>query len=173
MCLSLLRAAVVWANLARISGFDPSSDIMTSRYLKEETTSSFCPFIRMSFSKALFVMTLVFSALIRLCCFIWFCSIAYIQIKCSINETIINNLHKLFIALYQYIELNINMVKSITFSKTAMLCRPIISNDLIYRTISHVYISNGMFTTCIQTIIRFTANDKQRVKGFFCTNILT
>ncbi|KAH9524122.1 Immune-associated nucleotide-binding protein 8 [Bulinus truncatus] len=32
MCLSLLRAAVVWANLARISGFDPSSDIMASSF---------------------------------------------------------------------------------------------------------------------------------------------
>ena len=43
MCLSLLIAAVVWAILARISGFEPSSDIMAPRYLKVETSLSFCP----------------------------------------------------------------------------------------------------------------------------------
>ena len=64
MCFSLLNAAIVWATLARISGFEPSSDIMAPRYLKVETSSSFCPFIRISFVNFLFAMTLVFSALI-------------------------------------------------------------------------------------------------------------
>ena len=38
--LSLVRAAVVWAILDSISGFEPSSEITEPRYLKLETLPS-------------------------------------------------------------------------------------------------------------------------------------
>ena len=58
MCFSLLSAAVVWENMARISDFDISLDIMAPRYLKVENSSSFCQFIRISVVNFLFAMTL-------------------------------------------------------------------------------------------------------------------
>ena len=41
MIFSLERAAVVWAILERISGFDPSLEMIAPRYLKFSTSSSF------------------------------------------------------------------------------------------------------------------------------------
>ena len=40
MTFSLERAAVVWAILERISGFDPSLEMIAPRYLKFSTSSS-------------------------------------------------------------------------------------------------------------------------------------
>ena len=42
---SLERAAIVWAILERISGFDPSLEKIAPRYLKFSTSSSLWPFI--------------------------------------------------------------------------------------------------------------------------------
>ena len=41
MIFSLERAAVVWAILERISGFDPSLEMIDPRYLEFSTSSSF------------------------------------------------------------------------------------------------------------------------------------
>ena len=51
MILSLERAAVVWAILERISGFDPSLEMNDPRYLKSATASSLGPFILISLWK--------------------------------------------------------------------------------------------------------------------------
>ena len=66
MVLSLASAAVAWAILARISGLDPSSVMIASRYLNRLTQSSFSPLTLMSVLKplVLLVISLVFSALI-------------------------------------------------------------------------------------------------------------
>ena len=63
MIFSLERAAVVWAILERISGFDPSLEIIAPRYLKFSTSSSLWPFILISLWKpfGLFVITFVLS----------------------------------------------------------------------------------------------------------------
>ena len=45
MIVSLERAAVVWAILERISGFDLSLEMIAPRYLKFSTSSSLWPFI--------------------------------------------------------------------------------------------------------------------------------
>ena len=44
MIFSLERAAVVWAILERISGFDPSLEMIAPKYLKFSTSSSLWPF---------------------------------------------------------------------------------------------------------------------------------
>ena len=61
MTFSLERAAVVWAILERISGFDPSLDVSAPRYLKFYTPSSLWPFILISLWQpfGLFVITFV------------------------------------------------------------------------------------------------------------------
>ena len=63
MIFSLERAAVVWAILERISGFDPSLEMIAPRYLKFSTSSSLRPFILISLWKpfGLFVITFVLS----------------------------------------------------------------------------------------------------------------
>ena len=59
---SLERAAVVWAILERISGFDPSLEMIAPRYLKFSTSSSLWPFILISLWKPFgFVITFVLS----------------------------------------------------------------------------------------------------------------
>ena len=60
--ISLERAAVVWAILERISGFDPSLEMIAPRYLKFSISSSLGPFILISLWKpfGLFVITFVF-----------------------------------------------------------------------------------------------------------------
>ena len=63
MIFSLERAAVVWDILERISGFDPSLEMIVPRYLKFSTSSSLWPFILISLRKplGLFVITFVLS----------------------------------------------------------------------------------------------------------------
>ena len=63
MIFSLERAAVVWAILERISGFDPSLEMIAPKYLKFSTSSSLWPFILISLWKplGLFVITFVLS----------------------------------------------------------------------------------------------------------------
>ena len=63
MIFSLERAAVVWAILERISGFDPLLETTAPRYLKFSTSSSLWPFILISLWKplGLFVITFVLS----------------------------------------------------------------------------------------------------------------
>ena len=63
---SLVNAAVAYAILESISGFEPSSVITEPRYLQLVTVSSFCPFTLISvlMPLVLFVISLVFSALI-------------------------------------------------------------------------------------------------------------
>ena len=51
MIFSLERAAVVWAILERISGFDPPLEMIAPRYLKFSTSSTFLPFILISLWK--------------------------------------------------------------------------------------------------------------------------
>ena len=53
MIFSLESAAVVWAILERISGFDPSLEKIAQRYLKFSTSSSLWPFILISLWKPL------------------------------------------------------------------------------------------------------------------------
>ena len=63
MIFSLERAAVVWAILERITGFDPSWEMDAPRYSEFSTASSFWPFILISLWKpfGLFVITFVLS----------------------------------------------------------------------------------------------------------------
>ena len=68
MGFSLVRAAVACSSLERISGLEPSSETTAPRYLKLVTLPSFCPFtfISLWMPLALFVISLVFSALISI-----------------------------------------------------------------------------------------------------------
>ena len=68
MIFSLERAAVVWAILERISGFDPSLEMIAPRYLKFPTSFSLWPFILISLWKPfeLYVITFVLSGLISI-----------------------------------------------------------------------------------------------------------
>ena len=63
MIFSLERDAVVWAILERISGFDPSLEMIAPRYLKFSTSSRLWPFILISLWKpfGLFVIIFVLS----------------------------------------------------------------------------------------------------------------
>ena len=56
MSFSLERAAVVWAILERISGFDPSLEMIAPRYLKFSTSSSLWPFYLDLSLKAIWVV---------------------------------------------------------------------------------------------------------------------
>ena len=66
MGFSFVRAAVACAILERTSGLEPSSETTAPRYLKLVTVPNFCPvtLISLWLSFALFVTSLVFSALI-------------------------------------------------------------------------------------------------------------
>ena len=68
MGFSFVRAAVACAILERTSGLEPSSETTAPRYLKLVTVPNFCPFIFISLwmPLALFVISLVFSALISI-----------------------------------------------------------------------------------------------------------
>ena len=70
---SLVNAAVVCAVLESISGLEPSSVITEPRYLKLVTVLSFCPFTLISvlMPLVLFVISLVFSALLNLTSLVW------------------------------------------------------------------------------------------------------
>ena len=79
MIFSLERAAVVWAILEWISGFDPSLEMIAPRYLQFSTFSSLCslwPFILISLWKplGLFVSIFVLSGTI---------SILYLEVNLS------------------------------------------------------------------------------------------
>ena len=66
MGFGFVRVAVACAILERISGLEPSSETTAPRYLKLVTVPSFCPFsfISLWVPLALFVISLVFTALI-------------------------------------------------------------------------------------------------------------
>ena len=66
MFLSFASAAAVWAILARISGSDPSSAMISRRYLNLLIKSNFSPLTLMSvlMPVVLLVISLIFSALI-------------------------------------------------------------------------------------------------------------
>ena len=68
MGFSFVRAAVAYAVLERTSGLEPSSETTAQRYLKLVTVPNFCPFtfIFLWMPLALFVISLVFSALISI-----------------------------------------------------------------------------------------------------------
>ena len=68
MGFSFVRAAVACAILERTSGLEPSSETTAPRYLKLVTEPNFCPFsfISLWLPLALFVINLVFSALISI-----------------------------------------------------------------------------------------------------------
>ena len=68
MGFSFVRAAVACAILERTSGLEPSSKTTAPRYLKLVTVPNFCPltFISLWMPLALFVISLVFSALISI-----------------------------------------------------------------------------------------------------------
>ena len=63
MIFSLVRTAVVWAILERISGFDPSLEMVAPRNLKFSTSSSLRPLNVISLWKpfGMFVITFVLS----------------------------------------------------------------------------------------------------------------
>ena len=65
---SFVRAAVACAIFERYSGLEPSSETTAPRYLKLLTVPNFCPFtfISLWMPLALFVISLVFSALISI-----------------------------------------------------------------------------------------------------------
>ena len=65
---AFVRAAVACAILERTSGLEPSSETTAPRYLKLVTVPTFCPFtfISLWMPLALFVISLVFSALISI-----------------------------------------------------------------------------------------------------------
>ena len=68
MGFSFVTAAVACAILERTSGLEPSSETTAPRYLKLVTVPNFCPFtfISLWMPLALFVISLVFSALISI-----------------------------------------------------------------------------------------------------------
>ena len=68
MGFSFVRAAVACAILERTSGLEPSSETTAPRYFKLVTVPNFCPFtfISLWMPLALFVISLVFSALISI-----------------------------------------------------------------------------------------------------------
>ena len=68
MGFSFVRAAVACAILERTSGLEPSSETTAPRYLKLVILPNFCPFtfISLWMPLALFVISLVFSALISI-----------------------------------------------------------------------------------------------------------
>ena len=68
MGFSLVRAAVAYAILERISGLEPSPETTAPRYLKLVTVPSFCPFTFVSLWMllGLLIIRLVFSALISI-----------------------------------------------------------------------------------------------------------
>ena len=68
MGFSFVRAAVACAILERTSGLEPSSETTAPRYLKLVTVPNYCPFtfISLWMPLALFVISLVFSALISI-----------------------------------------------------------------------------------------------------------
>ena len=68
MGFGFVRAAVACAFLERTSGLEPSSETTAPRYLKLVTVPNFCPFtfISLWMPLALFVISLVFSALISI-----------------------------------------------------------------------------------------------------------
>ena len=68
MGFSFVRAAVACAILERTSGLEPLSEITAPRHLKLLTVPNFCPFTFIShwMPLALFVISLVFSALISI-----------------------------------------------------------------------------------------------------------
>ena len=68
MGFSFVRAAVACAILERTSSLEPSSETTAPRYLKLVTVPNFCPFtcIFLWMPFALFVISLVFSALISI-----------------------------------------------------------------------------------------------------------
>ena len=68
LLFSFVRAAVACAILERTSGLEPSSETTAPRYLKLVTVPNFCPltFISLWMSLVLFVISLVFSALISI-----------------------------------------------------------------------------------------------------------
>ena len=68
MGFSFIRAAVARAVLERTSGLEPSSETTAPRYLKLVTEPNFCPFtfICLWMPLALFIISLVFSALISI-----------------------------------------------------------------------------------------------------------
>ena len=68
MGFSFVRAAVACAILERTSGLEPSSETIAPRYLKLVIVPNFCPFtfISLWMPLALFVISLVFSALISI-----------------------------------------------------------------------------------------------------------
>ena len=68
MGFSFVRAAVACAILERTSGLEPSSETTAPRYLKLVTVPNFCPFtfISLWMPLALYVISLVFSALISI-----------------------------------------------------------------------------------------------------------
>ena len=65
---NFVRAAVAFVILERISGFQPSSEMIARRYFKLVTVSNFCPLTMISvwLPLELFVFSLVFSALITI-----------------------------------------------------------------------------------------------------------
>ena len=65
---SFIRAAVACGILERISGLEPSSETTAPRFLKHFMVPYFCPFIFISLwmPLALFIISLVFSALISI-----------------------------------------------------------------------------------------------------------
>ena len=72
MGFSFVRAAVACAILEITSGLEPSSETTAPRYLKLVTVPNFCPFtfISLWMPLALFVISLVFSALISILYFV-------------------------------------------------------------------------------------------------------
>ena len=68
MGFSFIRAAVACSILVRVFGLEPSSETTAPRYLKLVTVPSFrpCTFISLWMPMALFVISLVFSALISI-----------------------------------------------------------------------------------------------------------
>ena len=62
MVLNCVSAAVVWAIMARISGLDPSSEMIAPRYLKLLTQSSFSPLALIVVLISLVLLVEVFSS---------------------------------------------------------------------------------------------------------------
>ena len=93
---SLERAAVVWAILKRISGFDPSLEMIAPRYLKFSTSSSLWPFILISLWKlfGLFVITFVLSGPISILYLVVVLSRRSIRTPASSSSSAFSNFQK-------------------------------------------------------------------------------
>ena len=108
MIFSLERAAVVWAILERILGFDPSLEMIAPSNLKFSTSSSLWPFIVISLWKPFgsFIITFVLSGptsilylVVDASFFFHFCLYDNVICKAEVGNKLSSNADNTFMAI--------------------------------------------------------------------------